>query len=156
VHYRTIVETGVLERPGFLDAARAATTAGEEIRALPEVPTRLFLVDGRLALLPMRPEGSDQVGGALLVHPSGLLDLVNAVFEAFWSNARPLFSGEEDAADDRDLLSLLVLGLTDAAAAAQLGISARTVQRRIADLSERAGVSSRFQLGVEAVRRGWL
>ncbi|GAA4349637.1 helix-turn-helix domain-containing protein [Microbacterium rhizosphaerae] len=157
VRYRTIVETGVIERPGFLDAARAATAAGEEIRALPEVPTRLFLADGRLALLPMRPEGSNQVGGALLVHPSGLLDLVTAVFEAFWQSARPLFTAdEEDAVSERELLSLLVVGLTDAAAAAQLGISVRTVQRRISDLSERAGVSSRFQLGVEAVRRGWL
>jgi DNA-binding NarL/FixJ family response regulator len=82
---------------------------------------------------------------------------VTAVFEAFWRSARPLFSpDDEDAVSERELLSLLVVGLTDAAAAAQLGISVRTVQRRISELSERAGVSSRFQLGVEAVRRGWL
>lgn len=156
VRYRTIVEMAVAERPGFLDAARSAVAAGEEIRALPEVPTRLFLVDGRLALLPMHPEGADQVGGALLVHPSGLLDLVMAVFETFWDSARPLFAAEEETAADRELLSMLLVGLTDAATAAQLGVSVRTVQRRISELSERAGVTSRFQLGAEAIRRGWV
>ncbi|MFE6734046.1 helix-turn-helix domain-containing protein [Microbacterium sp. NPDC057650] len=156
VRYRTIVESGVAERPGFLDAARLAIAGGEEIRALPDVPTRLFLADDRLALLPMHPEGTDQVGGALLVHPSGLLDLVIAVFESFWRSARPLFGQDEESAADRELLSLLILGLTDTAAAAQLGVSLRTVQRRISELSERAGVTSRFQLGAEAVRRGWV
>ena len=49
-----------------------------------------------------------------------------------------------------------MLGLTDAAAGAQLGISARTVQRRLADLMEAAGVVTRLQLAAEAVRRGWV
>jgi DNA-binding NarL/FixJ family response regulator len=57
---------------------------------------------------------------------------------------------------DRDLLKLLLLGLTDAAAGAQLGISVRTVQRRVAELMELAGVATRIQLGAEAVRRGWV
>ena len=47
------------------------------------------------------------------------------------------------------------LELTDAAAGAQLGLSVRTVQRRVAELMERAGVTTRIQLGAEAVRRGW-
>lgn len=92
----------------------------------------------------------------LVVHPSGLLDLVIAVFDTFWNSARPLFGHDEDAAAERELLSLLIMGLTDAAAATQLGISQRTVQRRISELSERAGVTSRLQLGAEAVRRGWV
>ena len=57
---------------------------------------------------------------------------------------------------DRDLLRLLLLGVTDAAAATQLGISLRTVQRRVADLMEIAGVTTRMQLGAEAVRRSWV
>ena len=40
--------------------------------------------------------------------------------------------------------------------AAQLGISARTVQRRLADLMEATGVLTRLQLAAEAVRRGWV
>ncbi|MFC8682630.1 hypothetical protein ACFT30_14020 [Microbacterium ureisolvens] len=57
---------------------------------------------------------------------------------------------------DRDLLRLLLLGVTDAAAGAQLGISLRTVQRRVAELMETAGVTTRMQLGAEAVRRSWV
>ena len=37
----------------------------------------------------------------------------------------------------------------------QLGISARTVQRRVSALMARAQVSTRFALGHEAARRGW-
>ncbi|MDL9980500.1 helix-turn-helix domain-containing protein [Microbacterium sp. ASV49] len=157
VRYRTIVETGVLERAGFMDAAKQAALDGEEVRVLPALPTRLFIADGDIALLPMASHGPGQADGALLLHKSGLLDLVDATFETSWRAARPLFAEEgRDSAEDRELLSLLMIGLTDAAAAAQLGISLRTIQRRVSELIELAGVSSRFQLGAEAVRRGWL
>lgn len=158
VRYRVIIESEVAQRPGFIDDARATMAAGEEIRVLPTLPTRLFLVDDAIALLPMYSHGPDRVSGALLVHPSGLLDLVVAVFGEYWSTARTLLGSDESGVSqaDRDLLSLLVLGMTDAAAATQLGISVRTVQRRVAELGERAGVLSRFQLGAEAVRRGWV
>ena len=37
-----------------------------------------------------------------------------------------------------------------------LGISLRTVRRRVAEITDDLGADSRFQAGVEAVRRGWL
>ena len=160
VRYRVVVEASVLERPRFLDQAREVMTFGEEIRVLPTLPTRLFVSDGSLALLPMHSHGDRKVSGALLVHPSGLLDLVNAMFDQAWRAATRLVEdgGLEEAVGsiDRDLLRLLLLGQTDAAAGAQLGISVRTVQRRVAELMERAGVSTRIQLGAEAVRRDWI
>jgi len=159
VRYRVIVEGAVLERPGFLDQARAVMPLGEEIRVLPSLPTRLFVADGALAILPMHSHGEKKISGALLVHPSGLLDLVNATFEEHWRGATRLIEGGELAADDpvdRDLLNMLLLGLTDAAVGSALGISVRTVQRRVADLMETAGVTTRVQLGAEAVRRSWV
>jgi DNA-binding NarL/FixJ family response regulator len=54
------------------------------------------------------------------------------------------------------LLSLLIAGLTDHAIAAQLGLSTRTVQRRIRVLLEMAGVQTRLQLVWHAAQRGWL
>ncbi|MEF3405467.1 transcriptional regulator TrmB [Agromyces sp. CCNWLW203] len=160
VHYRVIVEKAVLEWPGFIDAARESAPFGEEIRVLPTLPTRLIIADDDMALLPMRSRGEDRSSGALLVHPSGLLDLVIAIFEEYWSTSTGFIStgelpGSHDAID-RDLLKLLLLGLTDAAAGAQLGISVRTVQRRVAELMETAAVSTRIQLGAEAVRRSWV
>jgi DNA-binding NarL/FixJ family response regulator len=35
-------------------------------------------------------------------------------------------------------------------------MSLRTVRRRVAELIEELGAQSRFQAGVEAVRRGWI
>ncbi|MFE6965535.1 transcriptional regulator TrmB [Agromyces sp. NPDC057679] len=160
VRYRVIVEKGVLERPGFIESAREAAPYGEEVRVLPTLPTRLAIADDQMALLPMRSHGDARASGALLIHPSGLLDLVLAIFEEFWATSTEfLTSGEIPGAHDaidRDLLKLLLLGLTDAAAGAQLGISVRTVQRRIAELMETANVSTRIQLGAEAVRRSWV
>lgn len=160
VAYRVIVEKAVLEWPGFIDAAREAAPYGEEIRVLPTLPTRLIISDDDMALLPMRSRGEGRSSGALLVHPSGLLDLVIAIFEEFWTTSTEFVSagelpGTHDAVD-RDLLKLLLLGLTDSAAGAQLGISVRTVQRRVAELMETAGVATRLQLGAEAVRRAWV
>ncbi len=159
VRYRVVIEASVLEREGFLDQARSVMELGEEIRVRQSVPTRLFIADGELALLPMYSHGDRKVSGALLVHPSGLLDLVNAMFEEYWrSSTRLVEDGglAPDEAVDGDLLNLLLLGLTDAAAGAQLGISVRTVQRRVAELMERVGVTTRIQLGAEAARRGWI
>jgi len=108
----------------------------------------------------MRSQGEDGGFGALLIHPSGLLDLVISIFEEYWRAATPFLpiAAAEPADDDidRDLLRLLLLGVTDAAAASQLGVSLRTVQRRISELMQQAEVTTRIQLGAEAVRRSWV
>lgn len=54
------------------------------------------------------------------------------------------------------MLRLLSLGATDEFAAAQLGISVRTVRRMVAQIMNRLGARSRFQAGVKAADRGWL
>ena len=56
----------------------------------------------------------------------------------------------------RFLLRLLATGQKDEQIARALGMSLRTVRRRIADLMTELGADSRFQAGVEAVRRGWV
>ena len=63
-----------------------------------------------------------------------------------------------DGLDDVDLrvLQLLLSGLTDQAVGSQLGLSVRTVQRRVATLMGACGVHTRIQLGLQAERRGWL
>ncbi|MFI6494765.1 hypothetical protein [Streptomyces sp. NPDC050564] len=47
----------------------------------------------------------------------------------------------------RQLLHLLTSGLKDEAAARHLGLSLRTVRRRIAALMDRTGANTRFQAG---------
>jgi DNA-binding NarL/FixJ family response regulator len=52
------------------------------------------------------------------------------------------------------VLELLQLGMKDETIARQLGVSLRTVRRRIAALMDDLGVDTRFQAGLEAARRG--
>ncbi len=58
--------------------------------------------------------------------------------------------------EDLHLLQLLVEGLTDEAIAGKLDLSTRTVQRRVRELIDLAGVRTRLQLVWEATRRGWV
>ena len=46
-----------------------------------------------------------------------------------------------------DMLRLLAHGMTDAAAAARLGLTERTLRRRLSDVMGLLGASSRFQAG---------
>ncbi|MFF0365922.1 helix-turn-helix transcriptional regulator [Micromonospora sp. NPDC005087] len=57
---------------------------------------------------------------------------------------------------DRQILSLLMTGLPDKAVASQLGISLRTVQRRLRQLMDATGSATRMQLGWFVARNGWL
>lgn len=66
--------------------------------------------------------------------------------------------GTEDvlAESERFLLSLFVAGFPDKSIASQLGVSRRTVQRRLERLMVLAGVDTRTGLAFQAARRGWL
>ena len=64
-------------------------------------------------------------------------------------------SSYEAALGDR-MLAMLAAGLKDEAIARYLGVSLRTVRRRVATLMEELGAHTRFQLGSAAERRGLL
>ncbi|GAA5143561.1 LuxR family transcriptional regulator [Nocardioides marinquilinus] len=165
VGYRVVLERDAFAKPGFLDAARAAIDLGEQVRVTDALPLRLVVADRSLALVPLAPTASDSGTGALLVHESGLLDALLHLFDLIWAGAHevmPSRGGAElvgpDRIDDVDavILGLLLAGLTDQAIGGQVGVSLRTVQRRVAALMERSGAVTRFQLGHEATRRGWV
>ncbi|KOT30300.1 transcriptional regulator TrmB [Streptomyces caelestis] len=160
---RAVYGTVALDDPAIAAGVAACVRAGEQARLAHRVPIKLALADESLALLPL--SWSDAAHRtALLVHPCGLLDALSALFETVWSHAVPLSLGPDDrirpaatlSDEDRYLLSLLVSGLTDDAVAARLGVSRRTVVRRVTHLMERADARSRLQLGWQAHERGWL
>lgn len=141
------------EAPGVL-TGRAAV--GEHIRVLPEVPTRLAIVGGR-ALVP-EPLGVGNERRIALRQPA-LVRLVTAWFDQLWDGASAvptLDRGEARPDLRRLLLAQLADGVKDEQIARSLGLSLRTVRRRIAALMRELGVDTRFQAGVEAGRRGWL
>jgi DNA-binding NarL/FixJ family response regulator len=66
-------------------------------------------------------------------------------------------SGVEELSEEESrLLTLLASGATDKAASRALGWSERTVQRHVTKLMDRVGAQTRFQIAMEATRRGWI
>lgn len=163
VHYRVVIERAILEQHGASDDATGALSSGEDIRVVERVPIKLLIADQNLAMVPMDADGL--APAALLVHRSGLLDALLALWDAVWDRARPLVADadqlvEADAGvrlspEDRQILMLLLAGLTDGSIAGQLNMSMRTVQRRVRDMMDLAGVHTRLQLGWHAARSGW-
>lgn len=98
-----------------------------------------------------------------MVRGSLLVDALVRLFELQWEMAVPIadVAGPDDDAaalteQERRLLAMLSSGMTDEAMARAVGLSHRTVQRRLAELARRVGAEGRFQLGVQAARRGWV
>lgn len=165
VRHDIVLERSVFDTPGIYETIDSGLEIGIELRVVPTVPLRAFIVDREIALIPLMNNEHNTVQDALLLHPSGLLDAIIALFDLIWNSAPKLVATPEGtvetAADrleplDTKVLSLLLAGLTDASIGAQLGLSLRTVQRRVRQMMDRARVDTRLQLGYEAGRRGWL
>lgn len=121
-----------------------------QTRFIRGVPVDLALADTAGALIQLEQS-------ALLIRPGRLFDALNALFEATWAQATPAGPGPDDSDPlDRAVLSLLVAGLTDDAVGARLGMSRRTVARRVQRLMQQTGAHSRIQLGWFARERNWL
>jgi DNA-binding Lrp family transcriptional regulator len=154
---RAIYPARVLEEAP--DVVRERAEAGEHVRLLAEVPCRLAVMGTSAALLAEKfGEPSD---GRLVVREAALVSALTLLFESLWEKAMavPGLDGQrydEGASDQRLLLGQLAGGAKDEQIARALGISVRTVRRRVADLLDELGADSRFQAGVEAVRRSWM
>jgi DNA-binding CsgD family transcriptional regulator len=152
------VELRCVYHPGF-DSERLKELVlfaekGENSRTA-QVPMKLIVVDGQIAMIPsMR---SYLPGHELILsvvqHPT-LVEALQWLFEAVWDTAVPIVAASMSDSDPRRqmLISLLMAGSTDTAIAGQLGINVRSVRRWISDLMDQLGVATRLQLGAALVR----
>ncbi|MEU4194349.1 LuxR C-terminal-related transcriptional regulator [Kribbella sp. NPDC026611] len=140
-----------LDIPGGVDEAFSAADAGETSRVHPQVPMKLAVFDGKAALLPLSVD--QLVDSALVVHPCALLDALSEMFWLLWEQAVPVVPRTTTDPTDARLMTLLTAGFKDDAIARQLGLSSRTVGRRVAELMEALGARTRFQAGIHAQRR---
>lgn len=158
VIYRAVYAHEAIDQPGRMDHIRAMTRLGEQARAFSPLPLKMFIFDRHTALLPVRPLDPELAAGSVLVRTSALLDALHMFFELVWERATPITSdssqpigaGRQAGRTVDDLIPLLASGLTDEAAAHQLGISRRTFQRRIQALMLTLDARSRFQAGYQA------
>ena len=160
VEVHTIHERSALLPPGRFEQLRRLVSAGAYIRTLPALPMRVALYDRANAVIRLDDTAAP---AAVLVHRSELLDGLVTLFDLLWERAVPIPAApeddeERDRATDFDdvLVALLAAGFKDESIARHLGISASTVTRRMSRLMDLTGTSTRFQLGMQAVRRGWI
>ncbi len=167
VRYRCLYDRSALEIPGKLRAIRALVADGEDARVVPGLPLKMVMGDRQVAMLPLET-APESITAAAVIHPSSLLVSLRLLFEAMWHQAIPVLAGSNDAWDsalpdgglslgaiEREIVQLLVAGLTDQAIGRQLGLAERTVQRRVQGVMRSLGVDNRLQLGMRLGERGW-
>ncbi|HVT32715.1 MAG TPA: helix-turn-helix domain-containing protein [Rhodanobacteraceae bacterium] len=157
--YRGIVDSDYLALPGAVEHVRADIAKGDEVRVVHRLPFKMVLADRRTALIPL--DLSSPRSEVLLVRSTALLDALYALFESLWDRAVPMtldreraptLGGAGIASESREILRLMAGGLNDKAIAHELGVSMRTLNRRISELMMQLNARSRFQIGWIASR----
>ncbi|MGZ4458925.1 MAG: DNA-binding response regulator [Nocardioidaceae bacterium] len=154
---RAIYPARVLEEAP--DVLRERAAAGEHVRVVADLPSRMAVMGSAAVLIPEEFGVND--GRRLVIRHGSLIGVLTLLFENLWERAMPVpgldgSTAADGVSDRRLLLDQLVAGAKDEQIGRALGLSLRTVRRRVADILAELGATSRFQAGVEAVRRGWL
>lgn len=161
VRFRGIVDTAYLELPGALRSTREDVKAGEKVRAVSYLPFKMVMADRRTAFIPLNLEQPDSP--SLLLRSSALLDALYSLFEVYWKSAASVsFTRTDELEIEKstspqpqveDLITLLSAGLNDKAIIQELGVSQRTLLRRVSELMRHLGARTRFQAGWLAALR---
>lgn len=158
VRVRSIYLSSARSQPELMTYLRWLEEHGAQVALAPVVPVRTLVFDNRTALVVRDPE--DRSAGAVVVRSPGLVMALTWLFEFRWQQAEPLGAptppSDGPSAVELELLRHFAQGRKDAAIARRMDVSVRTVRRTVTQLSERLGVSSRFELGARAAEMGWI
>jgi DNA-binding CsgD family transcriptional regulator len=156
-----VFEQSILEVEGAFDALETMRADGIEVRLTPHLAFSVLAVDRTTAVIDVShldPAG----GGSLYVQQrqlaGALMDMCVGLFAASTPLPRTPKGLAPGRLHERDgqVISLLAAGASDLTIARQLGISQRTVERRVRAILVELGATTRFQAGVIAVRREFL
>ncbi len=166
---RTVYPLTALDDDAELEAIRVWVGHGEEARIAPNVPTRMIVFGDEAVMVDASYDRESDT--EIVVRAPAIVAAFKELFERVWAHAvtvpklaspsdglaiRPGSSRGLTEEERKRTLEVLALGAKDEAVARQLGVSLRTVRRRVADLLDELGATTRFQAGMEAVRRGWI
>lgn len=166
VALRVIHQRAAMQRPRQVAYMREIEQMGGSVRLRDNLPFRLLLIDRSSAVCAL-----DAGGGSLetlLLRGGQFVTMLERVFEVTWVDSVPLSSatGRPAAAPERNeqvlglsgqqevVLRMLAEGQTDQAIARRLGVTTRTITRRMGEIYDALGVNNRFQAGVKAHRMG--
>ncbi|MEU9502464.1 hypothetical protein [Streptomyces sp. NPDC048196] len=152
VAIRYLFDSAALDDASTFAYLRQISVAGAEVRIAASLKSNLLICDNRSALLYTKPE--DPEGGAMVTKESDLVAVVRGLFSQTWEQSTELGQLTKDrlclAPADQELLILILKPGKDLARARELGVSLRTFHRRVADLYERLGVTSRTEAALVA------
>lgn len=163
LRFRTVFDRSLLEDPEHVRRIMHGVESGESARVA-DVPLKLAIIDREWAMLPLLHAGGRTPEAVVIVRRSVLLDSLLALFESVWQQAVEVKRQTDDQllllgtpeGEMRQIAQLLAANMTDTAIAHLLGVSERTVRRRIKDLMDELRADSRFLAGVRAAQRGWV
>lgn len=161
VEFRVLYDVAVMGDPVGVAAVRQAVAMGEIARVLPKVPMTYLAADGEvMGVYP--PFDRWDTRQMLRTRHQGLVRVMSEFFELLWDLAievrptaweQPAREVGTDVEGGDQILLLMAAGLSDHAIARELGMSERTLSRRISDLQVRLGAKTRYQLGYQAALR---
>lgn len=154
----------LLYSPGYLETRDRRpllrhSSLGAQIRITDNDFHNALILDRRVAVL-WSGAGAEQPYAYLIRDPA-LLRALHQFAVLAWQSAGGLTDHlnplrAELGETGRKVLRMLELGLIDEAAARRLGMSLRTYRRHVAELMDRLGVQTRFQIGMRAAELGLL
>jgi DNA-binding CsgD family transcriptional regulator len=171
--YRLALKRGVCVRivyrstpisvPQLPPPLQQVITLGGEVRTATAFPFEVMVVDGSLAFLPAAdeflPSAYQNFLGLMVIRNELTATILRGMFMSCRTEALVVPDHVSRLAADnapcvsprqRALLHLLATGMTDKLVGRRLGITERTVRRRVSDLMTLLNAESRFQLGVNA------
>ncbi|MDU0251833.1 LuxR C-terminal-related transcriptional regulator [Streptomyces sp. PU10] len=172
VRVRAVYAAASFDDDGGWQDLGSLVSRGEEARVVPALPVKLALVDRSAAMVSLTLDGGST--DCLYTEAPPLIEVLSELFDRYWAVAARLSEADTSAApgpdeagpggggarrpteEERQLLALFAAGVKDDAIARQLGVSTRTLRRRIQNLYAELGTTNRFGAGVAAARRNWL
>lgn len=142
---RYLYDERILSDDGFRKRALAEVAEGAQARVVSTLPTWMLIVDSARVLYLPEPT----TGRGASTSASGLVASLQITFDSIWSTARPLHAptiASDLAVDQRELIMLVASGKTNGAIARTLGVTERTIRRRMVTLYEHFGTQDRVSL----------
>ncbi|MGV9181990.1 LuxR C-terminal-related transcriptional regulator [Arcanobacterium canis] len=153
VFVESVYESESFDDPEFTDAILECVQAGEHASVAHKLPFRMLIADDREIMIMWRNEADLPI--AMLSDYTHLISFLLRSFDHVRERSIPFghhhTSGDAIVSDEaKEILNLMAMGLTDDAIARRLGVSTRTVGRRIGSLMTALNINTRFQLGIKA------
>lgn len=163
VDVRLMMDTSLLQDDAALFVMQGAVRAGHQVRVGNGIPFSLAVGDQTaiVDLTAFDPHGQGSLQTRVAPSVAALARLLEETYllcTSYGEAADALTSQAGPPLDERDrrILELLTVGSSDKVVARQMGVSVRTVERRVRLIMDQLGTATRFQTGVQAVRRGWV